>query len=182
MGQEKDVAGRGAYMGAVIAAGFGVGWAQWAASGLVGTPAGVVRVISAVVGVVLVVWAVRRVRRASPSSGSLFSSRAYWIVVGGEVALLTVGTTVISALGLSEFVAVWVAFVVGIHFIAFGYFFQRSFFWVGGAIVIGSVAGLLVGFAGLGADAVLAVTGLTVPVVLFFSASRLLRERVPRAA
>jgi hypothetical protein len=172
MNQGSGVAGRGAYASIALAAFFAVGWAQWAASGLTGVASITTRVISVVLGTILVVWAVRQGRRASPTSRSFFTSRPYRVVVVVEAVLLVAGGAVLGALGLTSFMAVWVAFVVGIHFIAFGHFFERSFFWVGGAILAASAVGLLVGLAGLGAGAVVAGTGLIAAVVLFIAASR----------
>jgi hypothetical protein len=172
MNDSSGSPGRAAYVGITIAAIFGVGWAQWAASGLGGVVGVIVRIVSVVLAVVLIVAAARRARQAPRTTRSLFSSRTYWIVVAVEVVLLFVGAFLLQTLALPVFVAPWIAFIVGVHFLMFGRFFQRSFYWVGGAIVVAGIVGFALGIVGLGANAVVAVTGLVVAAVLFLAAAR----------
>ncbi len=92
---------------------FGIGWAEWGASGLSGSASTVVRIVGVVVGVVIIVRSARLRRAAGGGSGSMFTSRAYRLVVVVEVAALVTGVASLSATGRSGYVCAWVAAVVG---------------------------------------------------------------------
>lgn len=92
------------------------GWGQegppaWASAVLgIGS---VFAVLVAVAGIVLA----RRVRAepaplAGPSEG-----RRYGVIVGTEFASIGVGAAILGATGHAEFIAAWVCFVVGVHFV-----------------------------------------------------------------
>jgi hypothetical protein len=73
----RRVVDREALVGVAIAGGFGIGWAFWAATGLSGRAAAVVRVAGVVIGAGIVAGALVRHGAARPrsESGSMFRSR-----------------------------------------------------------------------------------------------------------
>jgi hypothetical protein len=168
------VVDREALVGVVIAGGFGIGWAFWAASGLSGATATVVRITGAALGAVILAGALFRLRAAeaggstpSSESGSMFGSRRYlgWVAV--ELIALIGGNVLLGATGHNAYVAAWTAFVVGVHFIAFGRLFTPMFYWVGVAFLVAAVVGTAAGIASGTMQAVEASTGLIAAVSLF---------------
>jgi hypothetical protein len=98
---------------------FGLAWFGWAQSA---PPRGLVpylvvgQVLSAVVAVVGLVVALREPR----SEGALTdrpTRRRYGIVVGVELVLCGAGAAVLGATGAGEYIPVWIAMVVGAHFV-----------------------------------------------------------------
>ena len=63
--------------------------------------------------------------------------------------------------GASEYIAAWVAIVVGVHFLAFGRFISAFYYPLGALVTAGGIAGIAVGVAGGSAGAVEATAGLT---------------------
>ncbi len=171
MALHRNGADRGALTGAIISGIFGIGWAEWGASGLSGNPSKAVRIVGIVFGVIIIARSAR-LRRSAPSrSESMFASRGYRLVVVGEVVAIAVGAAILSATGHSGYVCAWVAAVVGVHFLAFAHLFDPFFGWLGGALIIASVAGTAVGVAaGGGTDRVEATTGLIAAASLFAAA------------
>ncbi len=158
---------RGALTGAMIAGVFGIAWTQWGASGLSGSASATVRVVGSVVGVVIVARSGRLRRSSPPRSESLFGSPAYWLVLVAELVALIVGAVILGTTGHSEYVSAWFATVVGVHFAAFGHFFQGFFYWLGAAFLVAGIAGALVGVTGGGRDAIEATAGLISAASLF---------------
>ena len=163
----------------MIAALFGVVWTEWGASGLPGAASGPVRVAGLVVGLVMFLWsagqwrAARRAHEAVPTgsrregSASIFSSRDFWVVAAAEVVAIRGGTWLIVAAGHPDYVIVWVATVVGAHFLAFGRLFWAGFYWLGTALIAAGMAGAIVGWAGGGSDGIKATAGLMAAASLF---------------
>jgi hypothetical protein len=81
-----------------------------------------------------------------------------WLI-GGNAAL--------GALGARAYILVWVAAVAGAHFVAFGRLFWAGCHWLGAALIAAAVAGVAVGLAGGGSDAVTATSGLLAGARLF---------------
>jgi hypothetical protein len=158
---------RGALVGCAIAGVAGAAWALWGASGLSGWARVVVSVLGVVVGLAVVVRALLLARRApGDDGGSMFASRSYRLIVVAEVVALVAGNVVLGRTGLAAYVIAWTAFVVGVHFLAFGRAFDGVFTVIGGLLIVAALAGVVVGVAGAGASAVLVVTGLLSAVVL----------------
>lgn len=93
-------------------------------------------------------------------------SRAYRLVVVLEVVALLAAGVILSAAGESRYLAAWVAAAVGVHFLAFGRFFAVSFYWLGAGLLVGGVAGAMVGLGGGGKAGIEAVSGLVAAVSL----------------
>ncbi|MCD2197741.1 hypothetical protein LQ327_30660 [Actinomycetospora endophytica] len=166
---------RAALIGAAIAGGFGGLWAVWAASGLDGTAHGVLVALGIVLGLAVVVPAVVLARRAPSGDrgdGSLFTSRAYRVIVAAEVVAIVVGNVLLGRFGLGAFVIAWTAFVVGVHFLAFGRAFAQVFTTIGVFMIAGAGLGLIVGLVGLGDARILLVTGIVSAVVLLGAGAR----------
>lgn len=171
----------GVLTGAMISGIFGIGWTQWGASGLPPDLSAVVRVVGIVIGAVIVARSIR-LRRSGPAGfGSMVRSRAYRLVVVLEVVALLAGAAILSAAGESRYVAAWVAAAVGVHFLAFGRFFAVSFYWLGATLIVGGIAGAVVGLGGGGKAGIEATSGLVAAVSLLAAGGwRVLGARVAR--
>jgi hypothetical protein len=170
----KGALEREALIGVAIAGGFGIGWALWAASGLTGSTALIVRIVGVTLGAIIVVGAM--VNRGSDApydsasnggAGSMFRSRGYLLWVVAELMALVAGNVVLGSTGQSNYVAAWTAFVVGVHFLGFGRLFVAMFYWVGGAFVLAAIVGAATGAASGSRHAAEASTGLIAAVTLF---------------
>lgn len=161
---------RQALSGVIIAAVLGIGWAQWGASGLPLGAATVIRAATAVLGVIILIRAFRLRRTAAGGSVSMFASRGYRIVVALEVVALVAGAVVLNRTGHGGYVPAWIAAVVGVHFVGFGWLFARFFYVVGGVIVLGALAAAVVGLAGGSRRGVEAVAGLVTAAALLGAA------------
>jgi hypothetical protein len=175
------VVDREALVGVAIAGGFGIGWAFWAASGLSGEAAAVVRIAGVVIGVVIVAGALFRHGAARPRSASrsMFRSRGYLVWVAAELLALVVGNAVLGATGHSAYVAAWTALVVGVHFIGLGRLFAPVFSWLGVAFIGAAIAGAAAGTASGSRQAVEASTGLIAAASLFAAGAWGLLESLP---
>jgi hypothetical protein len=166
---------RPALVGAAIAGFFGGLWAVWGAGGLDG-PARVALIVAGVVlGLGVAVAALVLAARARPDvagSGSMFARRSYRLIVAAEVVAIVVGNVLLGRAGLGAYVIAWTAFVVGVHFLAFGRMFDRVFTVIGALMVAAAVIGAVVGATGGGDDAVLLITGLASAVVLLGAGAR----------
>ena len=165
---------RGALIGAAISGGFGGLWAVWGAGDLAGAGRLVLILGGVVLGLAVAVAAVVLARRApsGEGGGSMFATRSYRVIVTVEVVAIVVGSVVLGRTGLGAYVIAWTAFVVGVHFLAFGRAFDRVFTSIGALMISGAVLGVIVGAVGGGDDRVLLVTGLVSAVVLLGAGSR----------
>jgi hypothetical protein len=152
---------RGVLTGAIIAAAFGIAWALWGASGLPAAAQGAVRAVGIVAGVIIIGRAVRLRRTAPAPATSIFQSRQYRLVVAAEAATIAAGLAGLAVAGSSEYIAAWVAIVVGLHFLAFGRFISAFYYPLGAIVTAGGFAAIAVGAAGGSAGAVEATAGLT---------------------
>ena len=158
---------RAVLTGCAVAAGFGTAWALFGASGLPTAARGPVRMLGIVAGVVIIGRSVRLRRTAPPAPTSTFRSPAYRTVVALEVAAIAGGLAALSATGHGEYVAAWVATVVGMHFLAFGRLIARLYYSLGTVVTVGGLAGALVGISGGGTASVQATSGLIAATALF---------------
>jgi hypothetical protein len=168
------VVDREALVGVVVAAGFGVAWGLWGASGLTGDAAFVVRVAGGVLGVLLVAAAVLRWRglpESGPDEGdgaeSMFRSSAFRLITSAEVVAIVAGNAALQASGHGGYVPAWIAFVVGLHFLGFGRRFAPVFTVVGAAFLAAAVVGALTGLAGGTRHGIVGGTGLIAAASLF---------------
>jgi hypothetical protein len=176
MGQPR-VVGKNALIGSIISAGFGIGWVEWGTLNLGGKASTAIRIVGVVIGVVLIVRSIRfrRKQRAAqranpgPAEPSMFASRGYRLVVAAEVVALVAGYLLLGALGAGTYQIVWFALVVGVHFVGFGRLFAFRFYFVGAALIVAAIAGLIAGIAGGGVAIVQAVTGFAAGLTLFIT-------------
>jgi hypothetical protein len=178
---------RGVLTASIITAAFGTAWALWGASGLPAAAQGPVTATGIVAGVIIISRAVRLRRTAPAPAASMFRSRQYRLVVAAEVAAIAAGLAGLAVAGASEYIAAWVAIVVGVHFLAFGRFISAFYYPLGALVTAGGTAGIAVGAAGGSAGAVEATAGLTAAASLLSgSAVRVFhvpgRAAEPRAA
>ena len=141
-----------ALIAAIIEGGFGIGWIEWGSSSRARSAWTAVRVLGAVIGLVIIARAIR-LRRANPGPAeqSMFAARGYRLVVAAEVIGWSRAASCSFATNRTEYQIGWVAFVVGVHFVAFGKQFAARYYVLGGALIVAAFAGLLVGLAGGGA-------------------------------
>ncbi len=164
---------RPALIGALISGFFGALWALWGAGGFDGAARVAIQVAGVVLGLAVVVPAlVLALRARSDPSGSMFAGRSYRVIVAMEVVALVVGNVLLGRTGLGAYVIAWTAFVVGVHFLAFGRAFDRVFTVIGALMIAAAVLGTVLGVAGGGDGVVLAVTGLISAVVLLGAGAR----------
>lgn len=92
---------RGALVGAGISDLIGAAWTLWGASGLTSAASATVGAVGAALGLGMFAWTARLWRRSPPETGSesMFSSRAYRLVVAFEVVALVGGNAALGALG-----------------------------------------------------------------------------------
>jgi hypothetical protein len=162
--------------GVLIAGGFGVGWALWAASGFSGAAAAGVRIAGAIVGAGIVIVALVSYRRAAASaptadrgSGSMFASRGYRVVVAAELVALVAGNALLGVNGQNGYVAAWTAFVVGAHFIGLGRLFTPMFYVLGAAFIAAATVGAAYGLTSGNVQSVRGWTGLIAAASLFLA-------------
>lgn len=177
-----------ALVGVIIAGGFGAGWAFWAASGLSGGTAAVVRIAGFAIGAVIVAGALFRRIEASPGRtaattepGSMFRSGGYLVWVAVELIAIVVGNAVLGATGHGEYVAAWTALVVGVHLIGFGRLFAAMFYSLGVAFIAAAFVGAVAGAVSGTTQAVEASTGLIAAASLFAAGTWGLLTSVPSA-
>ena len=162
---------RGALTAAAISAGFGVAWSLWGASGLGGSAQFAVGAVGVVLGVLIVVGALHARGRAPEDEESVIRSRPYRLIVVLEFAALVIGSVALGSTGHNEYVPVWYAAVVGVHFVAFGRAFWMGFHAIGAALLVAAAAGLVVGLAGGSRGAIVGTTGLAAAAVLLVAAA-----------
>jgi hypothetical protein len=170
---------RGPLIGAVIAGVAGAAWAQWAAGGATGGASVAIRVLGIMAGVVVVLGAARLLP-ASEADGdrSMFRAWYYRLTVVTEVVAIAAGAAVLGTVAHGQFVIVWVALVVGAHFLVFGRFFRPVFHQLGAAVVVAAASGAAVGIAGAGPGAVELVTGLISAASMLVAGGAVVRAAV----
>ena len=183
----RSAVDRGALVGAALAGVFGAAWSLWAASGLTGMAAVAVRAAGVAIGLVIVILASMRGpgsaarEPAAAGAGSVFCSAGYRVTVAVELIALVGGNVTLNATGHRRYVIVWVALVVGAHFLAFARLFWSGFYWLGAALLAAGAIGLLVGATGGSTQRILAVSGLIAAGSLFVAGgSAVLRSDWPR--
>ncbi len=158
---------RGEVIAAAVLAFAGISWFGWAqdappSSWVPFLAAG--SMVSALLLALLVVLLVRhRTSRGSPLADPRVR-RAYWIIIGVELATIIAGNVVLTATHHVAYQAVWTLFVVGIHFVPLARVMRvRGLAVTGIATACAAVAAAIVGLtssvapsavAGLGGGAV----------------------------
>jgi len=182
-------ADKGTLAGVMISGLAGLGWTQWGASGFSGAASTTVRSAGIVVALVILAWSARLWHSApSPTSpagapskersGSMFSSRAYLVVVVVQAIVCGVGNQLLVRTGHPGYTVAWIATVVGTHFVVLGRLFFPGFYWLGAALIAAGLAGVVVGLAGGGPGSIKATAGLIAATSLFVAGgSTLARAR-----
>ena len=126
----------------------------------------VVRVLGVLAAVGLLLATPKPDRPDHPGIGF---SRDFWLIDAGEVIVGLGGIVLLnSVLGIHDVSIAWISLVVGVHF--FGLYAIWGFpimIWVGTAITLCGVAGLVAAGMDLSAAAIAVVAGLVPGVVLF---------------
>lgn len=180
--------GRTRGMAAMIEGFFAVmwfGWGQAAAPSWLSAPLGVGSAAAAVVAIAGLVLTVRSKGQHTAMRDAAVRRR-YNIIVGVEFGGLAVGAALLSAVGLAEWVAVWVCAGVGVHFVPLSGVFRHLLLVPAGLLITAvAVAALIVGVStsvapstvtGPGAGICLLVAGIV------HLSGRLLRHASPAAA
>lgn len=161
----------GQRIGSLIAASFGLVYV-WVNTGLLPTAlAWSLRVLGvlAFVAIAVAVWRSRTVPAPGGQSarGTSPFGRGYWLVVGVEVVALFGGVRILAGpLGHPDGGVAWVSFVVGVHFFALAVVLHAPFFnWLGAAVTLCGVVGLVLVFTG-GAPAIIALVAGVLPGAL----------------
>ena len=115
-------------------------------AGQLGQPTALVVRAVGVVAFLVVLWlaVLRRSARASASGRpERRAMRVYWTCVLAEVIAIPVGVQVVSrGFGRADLGAVWVVFVVGVHFLPFASAFRAPLFrWLGRTMIVLAVLG-----------------------------------------
>ncbi|MBV9805288.1 MAG: hypothetical protein JO130_18970 [Solirubrobacterales bacterium] len=164
--------------GVIVVGIFAIGWGQWGASGLPKSTSPIVRILVIALGLMTVIRANQLRRSAADDADSTFPSREYITLVAAEVAALMVGAVVLGQVGEPAYIAPWIAWVVGVHFLVFA----RRFAWrdnfAGAGLIMAAAAGAITVAAGGGRHHGQAVTGLIAAAALLVTgAMRLSRAR-----
>lgn len=108
----------------------------------------------------------------------------YGACVVAELALINVGTRVLTSADREALLPAMIAVVVGLHFIPFAWAFgERMFYWLGGSVAIIGAAGLMLGWANVAnaAQASAVVAGLTMQVIIVLYARGRFARHTPAA-
>ena len=181
---EVATSNRGALIGSIVSGAFGVAWGFWGSSGLPDLAALCVQVAATLLGLVIVIAAVRRLTRTARDGGpargrTLFSSRAYIVIVVAEVLAIVGGNLILTATGLDQFRIALVSAVVGLHFVVFGRLFWSGFYWLGAAMLASAAVGTAVGAIADDANLILVIVGFGSAASLVVAATPALLRRVP---
>lgn len=129
--------GRGRGIAALIEGGFAVMWFGWAGAR---APAWLVppliagAVLAGVIAVLGVLLAWRGHSASSPMADPAVRRR-YNLVVLVEFAVIFAGSALLGRLGAEEYVAAWVAAVVGLHFVPLGRAFGEPLLQLSGVLI-----------------------------------------------
>ena len=146
---------QGQRIGSTIAAVFGLLFVLLNTGALPPAAAWTLRVLAAVAFVAILIAVLRAgggsraAGGAEPSGGGSPFGRAYWLIVLVEVLALFGGLRLLSGpLDHPDGGVAWVSFVVGVHFFALAVAFHAPFFhWLGAAVTVCGVVGLVLVFA-----------------------------------
>ena len=170
---------RGSVAGAAILTLFGASWcivalALWPAHPGWSIPAGCVAAIALLALCVLRLMAVRNIPSFDDPVAAAKGKRAgmfFGIIFGGEGVLIWLCAVLLAHLGLSTWIPIAVAVIVGLHFIPLARVFEVPlYYWTGALTVLGMLACSLIGNSGTR----LLCAGLLMAAVLWLTALLLL--------
>jgi hypothetical protein len=151
----------------------GIAGASWAGWGQEAPPAGwsLPLTIGSCLGLLLALAAgIRTVRYRAGASAmrTARGRRAYFVTLGVEVAVIGVGVAVLSVIGRTDYLAAWILFVVGAHFLPLGRLFLVTGLIVAGVLLVGvAAAAAVVGALGGPAPSAVAGAGGVLVMVVF---------------
>jgi hypothetical protein len=158
----------GLLMAARIEALASLAWAVWGFSTL--PPPGLALVVIAALVAGGLFASAGRMRRRVDFFGTLMSERAqtgYARAVAFELAAIVVGVGVLAAVSQSKYLAAWIAFVVGVHFVGTARALdQRRHLHIAAAVMGAGIAGAIAGLAGADRRTVTAAAALATAAVL----------------
>ncbi len=172
---------RGCVAGAAILTLFGSAWcivalAFWAARPVWSIPAGIVATIALLGLCVLRLWSVRNMHSIDDPAAAAKGKRAgmfFGIIFGAECGLIALCATLLGRTGLSIWIPIAVAIIVGLHFIPLARVFEVPlYYWTGALSVLGVLGCSLVREAGTR----LLCAGLVMAAVLWLTAVTLLLQ------
>ncbi len=162
---------------------FGVVYVTVNAGSLSSPAAPVLRIagIAAFVGLVIALRQVDLEKRGIRASGRF--SRGYWVVVVAEVVAILAGWVIVTGpLDAPDAGVAWTSVVVGVHFFGLAAVWKQPFqAWLGGAITVCGVSGLILAALGASTPVVAVVAGVA-PGLLLLGAGYwpIIRSSVPR--
>jgi hypothetical protein len=172
---------RGTIAGAAILTLFGSLWciitlANWAARPGWSMPAGVAFPIILLMLCMMRLWSLRGIRNSEGSVAAAKGKRAgklFGVIFGMEGGLIALSSTLLARYGLSIWIPIAAALIVGLHFIPLAFVFEVPlYYWTGALSVLGAVGCSLIGDA----SARLLFLGLVMTVVLWWTAAWLLLQ------
>lgn len=164
----------------------GFAGAMWLGWGQDGAPAGWVvplAVCSAVGLLVAVVGVIRtwQYRRGDSAMSQPQGRRTYRRVVGLEAVAIAAGGTALGVTGHTAYTAVWVLFIVGLHFVPLGRLFRiQSLAVVGVLAVLASVGAAISGLTGTAAPTAVAGGVGGILLIVFGAWSLLVHQQAAR--
>jgi hypothetical protein len=149
----------GQRVGSIIAAVFGLIFVLVNTGALPPAVAWTLRVLAFLAFAAIVVAVLRRGRAQSAGAGSGGSAavgaanpfgRSYWLITAAEAVALFGGVRLLTGpLGHPGGGVAWVSFIVGVHFFALAAVFRAPYFnWLGAAVTLCGVVGLILVFTG----------------------------------
>ncbi|HEY4419609.1 MAG TPA: hypothetical protein VGN22_08825 [Pseudonocardia sp.] len=133
-------------------------------AGALGAPVGpLLQVVgvAALLGLLAFMFRSRPAPAAAAAGGAVRFGRWYWVVVAAEVVAFFAGTAVLRGpLDLPLAVLPWITFVVGVHFLGLAKAWSApSLTWLGAALAVCGLLGLLAAVTGAGEAVVAVVAG-----------------------
>lgn len=159
----------------------GTAAAAWSLWGLAGQaqPGPYLALVGLVIGLALTARCARLRRTLTPGGPAIPPTRrkAYFATLGGEMAAIAVGVTVLGVTGHSAYVPSLVAFVVGVHFVVLAAVFASGNLSAVAIIMIaGAVASTAAGLSGASADAIRGLAAVPSAAALLFGSFVALRR------
>jgi hypothetical protein len=175
---------RGRIAGAAILSLFGAAWcvlalAFWAARPAWSIPAGCAAALAllALCGLRLLAW--RNIRSADDPLAAAKGKRTgmiFGIVFGAEGLLIALCSILLAHFGLSDWIPVAAAAIIGLHFIPLARVFEVPlYYWTGALIVLGMLMCSLIG----NAEVRVLCAGLTIAAILWLTALLVLLRARP---
>ncbi|MGC4940429.1 hypothetical protein [Kribbella sp. DT2] len=159
--------------GHVVGASFGLVFILVNSAKLGSPGRAIVSAVAVAAALLVLVSFVQVLRAGGPRKPAKQSARGYFVIVAVEVVLLFGGLAVLNQIEQTAAVA-WIALVVGLHFVAFAYWWirgNREMLAIGVLMTVLGVAGLVIAFGQQDRPLVGLVAGVGSGVVLLGNAA-----------